>query len=963
MTSVQTLTGICIAASNTTNTTPAGVMTTAAATTSNETSSFGFSGDGADTITVATTTSNETSTFGFSGDGADITTVATSTSNETSSFGFSGDGADTTTVTDSMITTTNKTIFTQTTPMTLLVAPSGNQTSGVTTTVAPSGNQTSGVVTTVAPSGNQTSGVVTTVAPSGNQTSGVATTVAPSGNQTSGVVTTVAPSGNQTSGVATTVAPSGTTVGSTPAPAQSTTSYVSTGGATTTESSTINVTSTAATVVTFCTFEQIQLAEGNFTFNMTAINAVASSTQRCSDGRAIATRVCLAGGAWKEPSVLACSASTESTLSSLANATLSKKAETVFLLSSASNISATDVENIKVFLTSSVATANSTSVSEVNLVIGVVENLQNSTQVGGGSALVELVAQFAIKVELKSGENVTIRSKTLTATVSVVSVDSDATITPVALSSSSDAAISGITIPKSAFPSTGGAPVRVLAMVSDKSLYPAAPANIPGSVTGNVVSLNIGTSSGASKIQNLDPPIEINWDISSKLTSVPDQAQTSKTVLSVCVFLDTTTNTYSQSGIQIAPGQQSSTTQTCQVTHLTSIALISQVTVTPVSSPRPTTIYIVGCAFAIFGLLVVAFVHLLFKQLRNDPLSNMVAQFCFWAAMVFVMFLISSTTWTTLPRPNCLAVASFHHLFLLIALGWLTILSFSAMRSLKRPMEWILLYKQCEQPRRNSAIIKWSLLVYIVAIVLCVVVVAPVVGVVEPLNTNVQGAIIPHANAYASSDACLVKGPALYYGLAIPGGLMLLASLLLSLYATILVSVVREKIEVSFQGYMSSFVEVKQLGENIFMMSVLMCVTIIVGLIRGGWDQWPLRNYVTMDTLFGVFGIILGVLAIIIFCLRTSHVRSLIARGFRSVCPTTGDYYLTDESRERAQPSSAQGVELTGAKKSSSLRGAKTQDTSFNRNENRISASRISCETDSEIREARREESRRVYLQ
>uniref|UniRef100_F6YNX3 Uncharacterized protein n=2 Tax=Ciona intestinalis TaxID=7719 RepID=F6YNX3_CIOIN len=142
-----------------------------------------------------------------------------------------------------------------------------------------------------------------------------------------------------------------------------------------------------------------------------------------------------------------------------------------------------------------------------------------------------------------------------------------------------------------------------------------------------------------------------------------------------------------------------------------------------------------------------------------------------------------------------------------------------------------------------------------------------------------------------------------------------------------------------------------------------MCVTIIVGLIRGGWDQWPLRNYVTMDTLFGVFGIILGVLAIIIFCLRTSHVRSLIARGFRSVCPTTGDYYLTDESRERAQPSSAQGVELTGAKKSSSLRGAKTQDTSFNRNENRISASRISCETDSEIREARREESRRVYLQ
>ncbi|XP_063811797.1 adhesion G-protein coupled receptor G2 isoform X2 [Pseudophryne corroboree] len=191
-----------------------------------------------------------------------------------------------------------------------------------------------------------------------------------------------------------------------------------------------------------------------------------------------------------------------------------------------------------------------------------------------------------------------------------------------------------------------------------------------------------------------------------------------------CVFWDFTKNNgsggWASDGCTVASRTHTNNETVCNCNHLTSFAILLDVTPNTPISPQDTLILTfityIGCGLSSIFLSVTLVTYIAFEKIRRDYPSKILIQLC--AALVCLNLTFLLNPWISLYSdiPGlCISVAAFLHYFVLVSITWMGLEAFHMYLSLVKVFNTYV-----RKYMLKFCIIGWGVPAVVVAIILAV---------------------------------------------------------------------------------------------------------------------------------------------------------------------------------------------------------------------------------------------------
>ncbi|KAM4795686.1 adhesion G-protein coupled receptor G2 [Rhinophrynus dorsalis] len=380
-------------------------------------------------------------------------------------------------------------------------------------------------------------------------------------------------------------------------------------------------------------------------------------------------------------------------------------------------------------------------------------------------------------------------------------------------------------------------------------------------------------------------------DVTVTLKTFPISNQTNVSVL--CVFWDLTKNNgtggWESNGCTVANTTQNETV--CQCNHLTSFAILMEVSRTPLS-PEDTLILTfityIGCGLSAIFLSVTLVTYIAFEKIRRDYPSKILIQLC--AALICLNLTFLLNPWIALYSdvPGlCISVAAFLHYFLLVSITWMGLEAFHMYLSLVKVFNTYVrkyILKFC--------IVGWGVPAVVVAIILAV-------------NKDLYG--LQSSGKYpngTSDDFCWISSIVFYITVVGYFGIIFLMNV--SMFIVVLIQLCRIKKQKQL-GYQrkTTFQDMRSVAGITFLLGITW------GLAFFSWGP----GRVAVVYLFTIFNTLQGFFIFIFYCVAKENVRKqwkryLCCGKFR--LPENSDWSKTATHKLKKQ-TSKQGVSSTSS--------------------------------------------------
>ncbi|XP_072050044.1 uncharacterized protein [Amphiura filiformis] len=251
---------------------------------------------------------------------------------------------------------------------------------------------------------------------------------------------------------------------------------------------------------------------------------------------------------------------------------------------------------------------------------------------------------------------------------------------------------------------------------------------------------------GVGNVQNLSEPVIIEFTVSETDREVQ------------CVFWDFDILNWSTSGCEST--SYINNRVTCHCNHLTNFAVLVDVTYRHTGTESNVildTVTMIGCLVSIVALLITLFIFIGFRQLRFDSKGKrrvppqILIQLCVALLLLYLVFYVGIDRVSN--RHGCIIVAALLQYLILVSLMWMAVEAFSL---------YLNVVNCSRQPYPADFILKASFVAW--GLPLLVTVISLVAGM----------------SHYEHLKYCFVDmGHPLYYGVALPIGIILLVNLVL----------------------------------------------------------------------------------------------------------------------------------------------------------------------------------------
>ncbi|XP_053562359.1 adhesion G-protein coupled receptor G2 isoform X3 [Bombina bombina] len=323
-------------------------------------------------------------------------------------------------------------------------------------------------------------------------------------------------------------------------------------------------------------------------------------------------------------------------------------------------------------------------------------------------------------------------------------------------------------------------------------------------------------------------------------------------VLMKCVFWNFTKYSNTSGGWESAGctvARTSPNATICKCNHLTSFAILMDVSRTPLS-PEDTLILTfisyIGCGLSAIFLSVTLVTYIAFEKIRRDYPSKILIQLC--AALVCLNLTFLLDPWISLYNhiPGlCISVAAFLHYFLLVSITWMGLEAFHMYFSLVKVFNTYVrkyILKFC--------IVGWGFPAVVVAIVLAV-------------NKDLYGIQISGKYPNGSSDEFCWIADIVFY-ITVVGYFCLIFLLNISMFIVVLIQLcrIKKKKQLGYQRK-TTFQDMRSVAGITFLLGITW------GLAFFSWGP----GKVVVVYLFTIFNTLQGFFIFIFYCVAKENVR------------------------------------------------------------------------------------------